>query len=350
MSRQRPPGPTSGGRGWESSAGIVAVSTPDLGTRPPRVAAAGTVVMVGSVVAVLGVFQQASRLHTLAFREEMERALSDMPVGMSPDALVEGLRLMGQVAAATAAATAVLGWFVRQGSAPARLWLSLLAPVLLVAGLASGGLVVMAVAAAVVLLWTEPARRWFAGLPPVAPTPAASSPAPPAPATRTPPMTAVRPPGPWPTAYAPVRRGPRPPQVSVACWLAWVSCLVVPLGVSVLLVGWWQEPERLLDLLRQADPSYASAGDPVATVRTGVVALGLTTWAWAAAGAAAAYAAHRGSPAGRVLLLVSAGLAVAACLVAVALTWAAVVPLMTGPAVVVLMLRRDVAAWYAAHP
>ena len=69
------------------------------------------------------------------------------------------------VAAVCAAAAAVLGFFVLQRSRGARLALSIVAvPILLTAPL-TGGFVGALVAASTAVLWSGPARDWFAGRP-----------------------------------------------------------------------------------------------------------------------------------------------------------------------------------------
>ena len=75
------------------------------------------------------------------------------------------MRVGLMVAAACAAATAVLGVYALQGSRSARLALSILAvPILLTAPL-TGGLMAALVAAATMMLWSGPARDWYAGRP-----------------------------------------------------------------------------------------------------------------------------------------------------------------------------------------
>ena len=82
----------------------------------------------------------------------MSQALASMRVGL-------------MVAGACAAATAVLGVYVLKPNRSARLALSILAvPILLTAPL-TGGITGALVVVAILMLWTGPARDWFAGRP-----------------------------------------------------------------------------------------------------------------------------------------------------------------------------------------
>ncbi len=82
----------------------------------------------------------------------MSQALTSMRVGL-------------MVAGACAAAAAVLGFYVLKPNRGARLALSILAvPILLTAPL-TGGITGALVVVATLMLWTGPARDWFAGRP-----------------------------------------------------------------------------------------------------------------------------------------------------------------------------------------
>ncbi len=70
------------------------------------------------------------------------------------------------VAASSAAAAAILGFYALQRSRSARVALSVLAPVVATTGLVLGGLLSSAVAVAVVMLWLQPSRDWFDGVTP----------------------------------------------------------------------------------------------------------------------------------------------------------------------------------------
>src|SRR5690606_6545836 len=58
-------------------------------------------------------------------------------------------------------------FFALRGDTGARIGLSVLAVPLAVSAAATGGFVTFMVVAAVVLLWVQPSRNWFAGRPPV---------------------------------------------------------------------------------------------------------------------------------------------------------------------------------------
>ncbi|MGA8847713.1 MAG: hypothetical protein WB471_13945, partial [Nocardioides sp.] len=134
--------------------------------RPRQVTFSGWSIIVGSVLTILYAFQRVSELGSLEAQEAAADFISTPPgdgLGMSLDDVELAIRIMCLVAGGTAAAAAILGWQVLQGSRSARVVLSVLAPILFVAGLTSGGLFSALVAAGVVMLWVQPARDWFNG-------------------------------------------------------------------------------------------------------------------------------------------------------------------------------------------
>src|SRR4051812_49578805 len=146
------------------------MSEPKL-ARPPQVTLAGWLVVGGSVLVVLSALDQGAGLHSLDTREAVERFLAGPPgdqLGLSLQGALMALRVLLTVAAVTAAASAILGWYVLQRSKPARLALTVLAVPLFLAGFSfqSGGGVPPLVAAARGMLWFPPRGGWVYGLPP----------------------------------------------------------------------------------------------------------------------------------------------------------------------------------------
>jgi hypothetical protein len=138
--------------------------------RPRQVTFSGWSIVVGSVVTILFAYQRVAALGTIESQESVNEFISTPPgegLGLSVDDVQLAIRLMCLVAGGCAAATAILGWQVLQASRSARVVLSVLAPILFVAGLTSGGLMSALVAAAVAMLWVQPARDWFDGKEPV---------------------------------------------------------------------------------------------------------------------------------------------------------------------------------------
>jgi len=127
---------------------------------------AGYLVIGGSVAVVLGAFAQVAGLRSLATREAVEKYLSEPPgtaLGLGVHDVLDIIRVLATVAAVCAAATAVLGYQVLQRSRQARVAVTVLVVPMFLTGLVAGGFAAAIVAAAVVMLWFQPARGWFDG-------------------------------------------------------------------------------------------------------------------------------------------------------------------------------------------
>src|SRR4051794_2079852 len=97
--------------------------------RPAQVTLAGWLVVGGSVLVVLLAFSQVAGLRSLETREAVEEYLASPPgesLGLGVEGLLNLLRIALMVAAASAAASAILGWQVLQRSKSARVALSVL--------------------------------------------------------------------------------------------------------------------------------------------------------------------------------------------------------------------------------
>ncbi len=269
------------------------MSDTDTSARPRQLTMAGCFVVGGSLLLLVSVFDSITNLNSVDTRDEVAKVLSaggvgfDLSVGQALSVMRAGLT----VAAVCAAAAAVLGVFVLQRSRGARLALSIVAvPILLTAPL-TGGFVGALVAAATAVLWSGPARDWFAGRPvrqPVEPRKSTSPPAPPASGPAEPPAPAApeistraypspsgpqatrgfgeqpvdprtAPPGapvwatpaqPWAATDAPA--GPVPVPVKVACILTWVFSGAVALMYAVLLVVLILARGDIVDLVKKS--------------------------------------------------------------------------------------------------
>ena len=136
--------------------------------RPRQLTLAAGFVIGGSVFLMLTVFDSLTTLNSVDMRDEITRML-DSPtgegLGITMSQALASMRVGLMVAGACAAAAAVLGIYVLKPNRGARLALSILAvPILLTAPL-TGGITGALVVVAILMLWTGPARDWFAGRP-----------------------------------------------------------------------------------------------------------------------------------------------------------------------------------------
>ena len=136
--------------------------------RPRQLTLAAGFVIGGSVFLLLTVFDSLTTLNSVEMRDEITRMLNSPTgegLGITMSQALASMRVGLMVAGACAAATAVLGVYVLKPNRGARLALSILAvPILLTAPL-TGGITGALVVVAILMLWTGPARDWFAGRP-----------------------------------------------------------------------------------------------------------------------------------------------------------------------------------------
>ena len=136
--------------------------------RPRQLTMAAGFVIGGSVFLLLTVFDSLTTLNSIETRDEITKMLNSPTgegLGITMSQALAGMRVGLMVAGACAAAAAVLGIYVLKPNQGARLALSILAvPILLTAPL-TGGITGALVVVAILMLWTGPARDWFAGRP-----------------------------------------------------------------------------------------------------------------------------------------------------------------------------------------
>ncbi|WP_435770253.1 hypothetical protein [Nocardioides sp. SYSU DS0651] len=136
--------------------------------RPGQATLAGALVIAGSVAVVLAAWQRISSLHTLEVQDGLRQALAEPPLseaGIGIEGLTTTVRVLCMVAGGAATASAILGFQVYKRSRSARIALTALAPVLLVAGFATDSLFAPLTVAGITLLWLQPTRDWYAGRP-----------------------------------------------------------------------------------------------------------------------------------------------------------------------------------------
>src|SRR5512144_923961 len=146
--------------------------------RPGQVTLAGWVALVASALMVLSVFEAVSIVHTVDFRDGVREFLAT-PTGkglsLDPRQFVDFLRGVMLFTGAAAAAATVFAVFVLQRHNAARLGFTLAAVAIMLStptfaeflpATTSAGFLPVLIAFPAILLWTKPARDWFAGLPP----------------------------------------------------------------------------------------------------------------------------------------------------------------------------------------
>jgi hypothetical protein len=324
------------------------VSEPST-SRPRQVTLAGWMLMAGSTLAVLLVADRLAGLHSLETRQAVERFLAQPPgsdLGLEVDGALGLIRTAAMVTAGCATAAGILGYQVLRRSRSARLAVTLLAVPIFLAGLVTGGFVTSVIAASAAILWLQPSRAWFDGTtPPERPAAAVARTAGPAPTMQAfasptgPPVAA---------AYPPPLTARRPAPVLWACVVTWVATGLTVVGLVASGVVLAVRSEVMLDQAHRQNPELASEGvtDQMLIVATYVLIAGLLLWCIAAA-VVAALVLRRVAWA-RIALLVSAAAASACCLIGAAVgAVALLLPLAASVTTLALLLRTDVAPWFA---
>lgn len=317
---------------------------PSAPPRPPQVTLAAMLIMGGSALVVVTVFERVAGLHSLETREAVERFLADAPaddLGLDVPAVLTILRVLCMVAAGCATAAAILGYQVLRRSRSARLALTVLALPLFVTGLVSGGFLSAVVAASALMLWVQPSRGWFGDAAPAGP-PNPSPPAPPAPQRRA--DEHDRPP-----AYLPrLETDPsaRPPAVAWACALTWACAGLTALVTGLSLVLLTASPDRVFEELHRQNPDLAGQGLSDDTLLTATLVAGGVILVWSLAAIVLAALAFRGVEWARVAVVVSASGAALLLLVATVGQVLLLLPLAASVVTLALLVRPDVRAWY----
>jgi hypothetical protein len=336
--------------------------------RPPQVTLASGIVMFASVLVLLTAFESITTLGSLETQESIRSYLAEPPfssLGLDAQGAAELLRLTMIVAAVSACATAILGWYVRKPDTSARLALSIFAVPVFVSGMAVGGLAGSFVAAGTAMLWLAPGREWFTTgrwTPPAPkPDPVARDGAP----RRTPPPAA--PPVPGPSGQAPPPPGPAySPYAAAPSWphhghdqlhtrpaamvAAFVITVVMAGGLLALSLLWVAiaglSPEFLRSVLEQ-QPEMFDEGLTFDQVRETVLAFAGAFIVWCVVALVlAGFAMARRDWARRGLMVVAAFSAVG-CMFFVLVNPLVVLPAMAAVATVVCLRRVEVRRWFA---
>lgn len=323
--------------------------------RPPQVTLLGGAILVGSVFMVLVAFDRMASLGSI---EEQERAVRFVSqgigkgLGIDADQWQTVLRVLCMITGGAGVVTAFLGWQVLQRDRSARVALSVLAPVLLVAGPPTADYIATIVVVAIVLLWRQPARDWFNGI------------VPPKAAVRAPERSReMAPSGPPPyvdpAAWPPPQhqqdqRDPlagRPGAVVAAAITTIVGSTIV---IAMVIVGVLAIVGNRADFEQQMNDELASQSaysdlDIDGSVITDVFLGLLVVFAvWAVVAIGLALLTLRGSNGARITLVVSAIGAALASLLGVLVVFPLV---LTGAcvAVAVLLMRGETATWFAVR-
>ena len=345
----------------------MAVMTESALPRPRQVTMAGWMVVVGSVLAVVSVFERMAGLNSLEVRESVEEFLRQSPgTGLDVEGTLSVLRGVTMVAGGCAAATAVLGVHVLRRSRGARLGVTVLAIPLFVTGLVAGGFLTSVVAFAAILLWLPPSRDWFDGRPPPRradrePASARTDAAPPAP----PPPTASEPrahpgfgampgptgppPGTWATQPPPPPRGARPDVVLWACLITWIFAGLVSLLMVMSAAVVATAPELVLDQLRRQDPEVTDDVLTQGTLTSALYGVAAVSVVWSVVASVLAVLVLRRVRWARVALMASTGGVVAFLLVGVAQgQLLLLLPVMAAVTTLLLLARPEVRRWINA--
>ena len=330
---------------------------PATPARPRQVTWCGAVVIVGSVLVLVSAAQVVAGIGTLQTRESVQDLLTQPPasgLGLGIETALEVLRISAMVAAASAVAAAILGWYVLQRSASARVGLSVLAVPLFVAGTATGGIVSAAVVAAIVSLWIQPARDWVAGRDP-APraAPAATAPTDPTVPGSTGPATAppaqVTGSAPWGAPVASSAAAPdparRPGALLAAGVVTFVLCGLVVAFCVTTVAALWLSPDVVEQALSESEQRFGEQGISTSLVQVATTVMVGLVVVWCVAVAVAAGLALRGVRWARTALAVGAAASGVVCLLGALGSAALLVPATGWLVVVLLLVRPEVRAW-----
>lgn len=320
---------------------------------------AGWSIVVAGAMLVPSIFDATSRLRSVETRTALEESLSTgsgRTLGLGLEEATELIRIALLVGGAAAAAMAILGWFVLKGDRPARIIATVLVLPVMVCAPFAGGFLVAIAAAGVAMLWTGPARDWFAGRKPreprLPPRPGAGSGSArheerphehaghrpgsgsspdsgderaadsavrvTAPVTPAPPMPgygAPQHPGqqqPWPTYQHPWPHEPavasRPAPVQTACVLTWVFTGITAGFGLILLLAMVADSARMVELVLEAAEDRGESLDE-ALVRPSIWTGSTLLVLWSAGAALLAHFVWRRQAWARITLVVSAVLA-----------------------------------------
>ena len=358
-----------------------AMSDPNAAARPREVTTAGVLALCGCVLLVVTLFDAMAQVRSSEVRDGIQQFLRTPPgdgLGVSVDTLVSVLRGVVLFNGAVAAAATVLAVFTFRRHRGARVGFTVAAAVLLFTAPVSGGFFPIVVAVAAAMLWTRPARDWFAGREPARraggtgstggtrpfgrpdpPSPSggtgsaaaqAESPPPPSQPPPFPPTSPAGQPGGVAGAGYGTSSGAgadrrRPVAVVLAACLTWVFAGLALIFFGLLLLALTAASGPVLRALERS-PDIASARVSQQELLAGLWVLGAVGTFWCLAALVLAFLVFRRSNAARFVLVVSA--AISGLVAAVAFP-VGVLHAMGAFTVLGLLLSRPVNAWFASR-
>ena len=136
--------------------------------RPQQVTAGGLVSAIAGGLLLFSTYDSMANLRSIDTREQISKALDGgrgRDLGVSVEQATQWMHAGLLVLGAAAAAVVVLGLYSLRRNNTARIVLSVLAVVVVLISMVSDPVLGMGVGVGAVLLWSGPARDWFAGRP-----------------------------------------------------------------------------------------------------------------------------------------------------------------------------------------
>jgi hypothetical protein len=340
--------------------------------RPRQVTTAALAAVVGSVVLVFSLVDTLGRLRTPETRASVDDFLADGPgsgLGVETAQVVDAMRGLAYVSGALAAAALVFAVFVLQQHRGARVGLTVAAGLLLLT-IPVTGLLPLLIAAGAAMVWSRPARDWYAGRQPASASAASTGllsepdepPRPWQPPAQQPHQPPAQPPyqppyqppqpDPYQQPYDPYQQQPpvpdsgkRPVTVTIACVLTWVgSSLVIAMSLLLALLLATSRDFLIEEIDRAArDAQVVLDSEGVVAVVWSAVAVFLF---WSLVAVVLAVLAFRRSNAARIVLAISAVMTALLSLLTIT-SGVSIITLLLGAAATVLLFTGGANGWYA---
>lgn len=319
--------------------------------------------MLGAAAVLVTVWAQVAGLRSLDSQDSWRRLLDEPPLagsGVTLGQVLDVVHVLAMVAGACAVAAVILGWHALQRSRPALIALTIVSVPLFLAGLTSSAVFPTVVLVAVVMLWLQPARDWYAGReqPPASTRPSAAPARPSsAPVVRPPAPAAgeTSAPPPPPAGYQLLTTMPRearvrPGAVVAAAAITWV---VAALGAILLVAATVDVAARPAQVWQQALSSYpelSQDGYTQSSLVVAVIVVAVLALLWLLAAAVMALLVWFRVGWARTVLVVLAVLSALVLMLCSLVDPVAVVPMIVAVFVAAVLMRPEVTRWLgSAH-
>lgn len=347
------------------------MSSSEASARPTQVTFGGWTVVVASALLLLSTFDALSNLQTVDARDQLAEAIDSgnlRGLGVSVAEALTVKRWAIYVAAVAAVVTGILAVFALKRDKIARIGVTVAAVPIILSVPLTGSFLAMLIGAGAVVLWSRPARDWFAGRPITQPEPkepkevkgpeetqrsaADAVPAPWVPHGAEPSSGPGQPaPTPgwggapaaetWAAAEPVPGRPQRPRQVRNACLITWITSGFTALVYLVMLAVIAINQQALIDIVTD-NPAWNDSYDEDLIVTAAVVG-SIVFLIWCAAIAVIAVFTWRGEQWAWIVHLVSTGMAALVAIVALPVS---LVHLAAIGAVFGLLLSRPARTWF----